>query len=337
MRTPRIKISSAKAEATYHCISRIVGSEFLIKDNLAKNVLKKQLRQVADFCGLQILTFAILSNHFHVLVHVPQKTEIPDDELLRRYKILYPKPTVFQTARIDVIAAQLKANSPEAALWRRRQLALMNDVSQFMKLVKQRFSIWYNRNHQRTGTLWSERFKSVLVEGNGRVLETMAAYIDLNPVRAGLCDDPKNYPYCGYSEAVAGNKNARAGLQRITGSSHWNDAQSAYRLTLFGKGSAVKQGAAGISEEHFKRVLKSKGRLTLNEILLCRVRHFTDGAILGTRAFVQKHLPLYNSLTGRRRRTAPRELPSIAEWGGSLSTLRKLRKNPIIIPAHNTS
>jgi REP element-mobilizing transposase RayT len=194
MRTPRIKVPSAKAEASYHCISRIVGAEFLLKDDLAKNVLRKQLWQTADACGLQILTYAILSNHFHVLVRVPQTTAVSDAELLRRHKILHPKPTAYQLARTEVIEAQLKTGGPEADAWRKRQLSLMNDLSQFMKLVKQRFSMWYNRTHQRTGTLWSERFKSVLVEGkgNGRAMETMSAYIDLNCVRAGLCDDPKD-------------------------------------------------------------------------------------------------------------------------------------------------
>lgn len=59
------------------------------------------------------------------------------------------------------------------------------DVSEFMKLLKQRYTQWHNRRHQRTGTLWEERFKSVLVEGAGHVLATMAAYIDFKP-RTGL-------------------------------------------------------------------------------------------------------------------------------------------------------
>jgi len=44
---------------------------------------------------------------------------------------------------------------------------------------------------------WAERFKSVLLEG-GEALAAVAAYIELNPVRAGLCADPKDYRYCGF-------------------------------------------------------------------------------------------------------------------------------------------
>ena len=84
-----------------------------------------------------------------------------------------------------------------------------------MKLVKQRFSVWYNRSHQRYGTLWAERFKSVLVEAKSGVMRTMAAYIDLNPVRAGLVNDPKDYRFCGYAEAVAGFRLSQLGLSYL--------------------------------------------------------------------------------------------------------------------------
>ena len=76
------------------------------------------------------------------------------------------------------------------------------DLSTFIKELKGRFAQWYNRRHGRYGVLWAERFKSVLLEG-GEALAAVAAYIELNPVRAGLCADPKDYRYCGYAEALA--------------------------------------------------------------------------------------------------------------------------------------
>ena len=81
----------------------------------------------------------------------------------------------------------------------------MGDLSEFMKMLKWRFSCWFNKKHGRVGTLWESRFKSVLVE-DGVAARTMAAYIDLNPVRAGMVSDPKDYRWCSYAEAVAGGK-----------------------------------------------------------------------------------------------------------------------------------
>ena len=97
----------------------------------------------------------------------------------------------------------------------------MRDLSMYMKDLKQRFSQWYNRCHGRRGTLWEERYRALLVEGTDHALLTIASYIDLNPVRAGICDDPKDYRFCGYSEAVGGNRTAieclKTLLQRYDG------------------------------------------------------------------------------------------------------------------------
>ncbi len=62
----------------------------------------------------------------------------------------------------------------------------MWDISAFMKTLKQRFSQWFNGRHKCRGTLWEDRFRSALVEGKGNALRAMAAYIDLNPVRAKI-------------------------------------------------------------------------------------------------------------------------------------------------------
>lgn len=94
----------------------------------------------------------------------------------------------------------------------------MGDQSAFMKIVKQRFSRWFNREHARYGTLYANRFNSILLEGgNGQALVTVAACIALNPIRSGLVKRPQAYRFSGYAEALAGNKKALQGLQEITG------------------------------------------------------------------------------------------------------------------------
>lgn len=328
MRQARIKVEPLGDEAVYHCISRTVNGERLL-DDLAREILRRQLWLVAEYCGVEVLTYAILANHFHVLVRVPQQVRPPDDaELLRRYRLLYPQPTRYQSAKLAVIQAQLATNGPEAVAWRRRQLALMGDISPFMKLFKQRFSIWFNKRHRRFGTLWAERFKSILVEPQGTALPTMAAYIDLNHVRAGLVTDPKDGRFCGYAEAVAGHAQARRGLLRVLGLADWNDAQATYRQLLFGTGTEAREHKHAISPEHFQRVLRAGGRLPLAEVLRCRVRYFSDGAVLGSKAFVAVQLARYRKSSGRREAAEPIAVPAVTDWG-DLTTLRRLRRDPI--------
>jgi hypothetical protein len=200
----------------------------------------------------------------------------------------------------------------------------MGDVSQFMKLLKQRFSIWFNKTYRRFGTLWAERFKSTLVESQDRILQTMAAYIDLNAVRAGLTRDPKDYRFCGYAEATAGNPRAQLGLRSIVSGSEWPEAQARYREMIFGTGAEPRENAAVISTADLQRVIEARGNLSLAVVLRCRLRYFSDGAVLGSRAFVALQLAAYREKIGPLVRSAPRPLPPCTDWG-DMATLRSLR------------
>jgi len=324
MRQARIKVPAELGAAVYHCMSRSVNGEWLF-NKPAREVLRRQLWVVAEYCGVQVLTYAILSNHFHILVRVPQKTPVCDQELLRRYRVLYPRPTRYQTTRLEVIERQLASDGPEARGWRKRQLALMGDISPFMRLLKQRFSIWYNHAHNRFGTLWAERFRSLLLEPYGRALATVAAYIDLNAVRARLVVDPKDYRFCGYAEAVAGRTEAQRGLAEVIGVTDWSEAQVVYRQLLFDTGSAAREQGASIPLVALEKVLADGGRLPLGTVLRCRIRYFTDGAVLGSRAFVEEQLAVYRARTGRREGTPICLLPPVTDWG-ELAALRRLRR-----------
>jgi len=132
MRMRRIKVSGSAA--VYHCMTRTVNGELLFKDR-EKEILRKMIRQVADFCGVEVLTFCIMSNHFHVLLCVPGGAAVSDTELMRRYKVLYPKPTKYQEASVGIMQSQLQAGGDEADVIRRKLLARMGDVSEFMKAV----------------------------------------------------------------------------------------------------------------------------------------------------------------------------------------------------------
>ena len=317
MKRARVKVAAEKGDAVYHCITRTVNGERLL-DDVAKEVLRQQLWQVADFCGVEILTYTIMSNHFHVLVRVPLRESVADPELLRRYRVLYPKPTRYQHARLEVVIAHLQRGDGEADAWRRRMLAMMNDVSQFMKLLKQRFTLWFNHNHHRYGTLWAERFKSVLIEADDHVLRTVAAYIDLNAVRANIVDDPKDYRFCGYGEAVAGRPQARVGLRSLTHGRSWTQSHSAYRQMLYGVGTAARATGAPLSREVFERVVAEGGRLPLATALRLRWRFFTDGTVLGGKAFVSAYR------SSDRPETEPPRPPEVTDWGG-LVTAHQLR------------
>ena len=92
MPSPRFIVPAVHLPSHYHCISRVVDRNFVFGTH-ERDVFRKILRQVEGFCGVRVLTWTILSNHFHVLVEVPPKpaAALSDDEILDRCRSLYPK------------------------------------------------------------------------------------------------------------------------------------------------------------------------------------------------------------------------------------------------------
>lgn len=213
----------------------------------------------------------------------------------------------------------------------------MWDVSAFMKLLKQRFTQWFNRQRGRKGTLWEERFKSVLVEGTGEVLATMAAYIDLNPVRAGIVKDPADDRWCGYAEAMSGSRRAQRGLRAVmAGGERMTEAQdklheamAKHRVWLFGQGEE-REGMTlhgqplrpGFKREDLLAVVAARGRLALPEYLQQNVRYFANGAVLGTWGFVEGIFQVNRGRFGPRRKTGARAMRGV---DAELFTVRDLQ------------
>jgi putative transposase len=206
----------------------------------------------------------------------------------------------------------------------------MFDVSFFMKELKQRFSRWYNHGRKRQGPVWEDRFKSTLVQGQGTYLATAAAYIDLNPVRASIVEDPKDFRFCGYAEALAGNALARKGLEVVTSAYGITDKTAfrgtdavlaRYRQLLFGKGTATTK-RKGVSPEAAQEVHEAKGALVPWEIAKHRLRWLADGAVIGSKEFVGDMRSALREKLGLKRTDGS----YAAEECAAVCTLRALRE-----------
>ena len=317
MRSPRLKVRNDSA--VYHCISRIVGGAFLL-ENLQKEHFRKLMWKLADFCGVQLITYTVMGNHFHILVRVPKPAPVSDQELQRRVRVLYPKESIY----VQAIEQDLEQAGKISGQLRDRLLKRMGDISMFLKEVKQRFTRWYNREHERYGTLWAERFKSTLVEDAPEPCQPVAAYVDLNSVRANLADDPKDYRFCGYAEALAKDGKAREGLASILPGKTWREKMQHYRKLLF-----CTSGVSGHSDkktptkEQIQKKLENDAVLALSEILRLKVRYMTDGAVLGSRQYVNTIFKRFRQHFGKRRKDGARPMKG-ADWG-SLMVLRALR------------
>ena len=329
MPSRRAILPASSTPSYYHCVSRVVDRNFVFQAH-ERDVFRKIMRQVEAFSGVRVLTWTILSNHFHLLLAVPPRPEadLTDEEILNRCRALYSSRGMI-AIEWEFAEAQRTGGEVLAKL-RARYLKRMWDLSEFMKTLKQRFTLWFNRKHGRAGVLWESRFRSVIVEGHWGTLLKVAAYIDLNAVRAGLVTDPERYRWCGYSEAVAGDRAARRGFSAILADlkagANWGDTAPHYRKLLYGIGEETEV-RPGLSRTAVAEVWAAGGKMSLAQLLRCRVRYFSAGFAVGRESFVESLFALMRERFTPGRDTGARRMIG-GKWEG-LRVVRSLRVKPL--------
>ncbi|MFC7335849.1 transposase [Haloferula chungangensis] len=334
---------STEKPSVYHVVSRVVERRFAFGPE-EKEKFRMFMRMAENFTGCRVLTYCVMSNHFHILLEVPPMPEegLSDELLFERLRALYSKGRVAAVAE-ELADLRKRGNKVAEAALKKSYSYRMQDLSEFMKVLLQRFSHWFNKAHDRTGRLWEQRFTSVMVE-NGVASRTMAAYIDLNPVRAGICEDPADYRWSGYAEAVAGGKRARGGLVRALklGDGHVGTARAwaqgglakEYRALLLAAAAEVRIDGQvkrkGMKEERVHKELAAmEGRgsdLAISRVICHRVRYFTDGVAIGGREFVDEVFRECRERFGLRRMDGARKpRGALAELAGTVWSARDLR------------
>jgi len=316
MRMARNRIVSDERSAFYHVINRVAGREFLLGE-AEKEVFVKLMNQLSEVYGIEILSYCVMSNHYHILLRKPSKEHISNRELITRWKVMYGEKGA--KSRINELN-QLRKLAGEKAYQEKldKIKARFFDMSIFMQELQQRFTRYYNKLHGRKGTLWESRYKSVLVEGANMPLLRVAAYIELNPVRADMVKDPKDYRFCSYAAALGGSRLAKWGIEilfknTVDPNLTWKDILSRYRLMMFGRSKAVNFDKKMLSE-----TIEKGGRLSSTQLLHCRVRYMTDGLAIGSAAFVDEFLDDRRKLFGEKRKNGARKMRG-GDWGGLCS------------------
>jgi REP element-mobilizing transposase RayT len=326
----RNRITIPDTTTAYHLICRTACQAYLFEAQEKEMFVRLLLKQ-ARFAGIDVLSYCIMSNHVHLLARVSPIESLPDSELLKRYKDYYGMDKVPQsTYSFEELKSILNTGGEEAETARQRILARMGDLPAFMRELKQRFTLWYNHKHDNQGTIWASRYKSLIVENAPESLTKVAAYIDLNPVRAEIVTDPKDYRWCGYAAALAGLPQQKEAItQLFLAASEFKECIADYRLILFGKGytskGSIDKDKGTLSPKALAEVIQNEGQIPPGALLRMRVRYFTDGAVIGSKGFIESVFQKKRAAFGANRKQASKALPPNL-WG-NLHVLRDLKKN----------
>ena len=281
MRRPRCVLQFQVA--VYHIFSRVVDRLFRF-DDATKESFRDLIWKVAYFSGVEVITYAIMSNHFHILVRVqPIWTIVDENTVLDRVEMLYGHDKKeWLKRKLDHLHEIGDNEAIEALLDTFR--VRMNNVSEFMKTLKLRMTIEFNKAHGRIGTLWESRFGSILVEDmpNCELLRLTAAYIDLNAVRAKIVRDPSRYKWCGFANASFSgekwSKKAQNGIKSLYRNTPKKELEEYGKLL---RSRAFKKGVPG--QEDLPGIRPLTDLHVRNDTFMC-------GKAIGSPAFIKKAL-----------------------------------------------
>ena len=286
----------AREGGIYHVICRTNQKIFFFTDE-EKGILWTLICRAADFGGVEILTYCVMDNHLHLLIHIPEKRYVPDDELVGRIRMLYSPE---KSAKVLDKWRKLEEEGCSTLLEieREKYRKRTYNLSDFVKTFKEDYTESFNRRFNQIGTVWAGRYKSILVSDTPGLSLLIALYIDLNPVRApieGVEGDPGNYGWSGAAAALRGDRRAREGICMIGRRVGFAQEDSlpekvvaCYYGTLIGKIGAPfktileREIVIDKDDRRFCRALRDRGKITVWELIHCRCRLFTDGqAIAG--------------------------------------------------------
>ncbi len=210
-------------ETVHHLISRIAHRVYFLKDDERKDFLEI-VRRSALFCGLRLLGWCVMGNHFHILVYLPTPRFVDEQEVLVRYGALKGTQT---SASIASNFAEWRKHGEtgerRVTEWLDSQRRRMYDVGIFMKIVKQWFTTEYNRRNGHKGTLWESVYFDRVVPQCKADMAKCLGYIHLNPIRAAASDKFDGYAWSSYSAFRKGDPTASAGMRFVYGEEETDD------------------------------------------------------------------------------------------------------------------
>ncbi len=217
MPKPRKEQVSLEATPYYHCVSRCVRKAYLCGIDFSTNEsyehrrawLENELLKQAEVFTIDIAAYAIMSNHYHVVLHINKKAadKLSFDEVIERWHQLYKGNALSQRFRtgITLSKAELDKLAEYVEIWRERLM----DISWFMRRLNEFISRQANYEDNCTGRFWEGRFKSQALLDE-KALAACLAYVDLNPVRANIAKTPESSDFTSVKQRAEKAKEAHS-------------------------------------------------------------------------------------------------------------------------------
>jgi len=263
-------------------------------DDIEKDFMLDLIRRYCSLYLVEILGFCLMDNHFHILVRMFPEYKFSDEEIKKRYENFYGDERAFAAGQIPSLREKL------------------SNLSEFVREIKVGFTRYYNKRHNRRGYFWGDRFKSVIVE-KGETLINCLAYIDLNPLRAGIVSRPEDYRWnsLGYHVQTNNRDNFLStdfGLKEFSVKNE-KERIRRYLRYVYEAGALDHPGkgqARVIDNDIVEHERENDFELNRMRRFRYRTRYFTDSGVIGSKEFVSSNYQRFKDLFMSKREKIPK-------------------------------
>jgi REP element-mobilizing transposase RayT len=209
MTRPREALISLADTPYYHITSRCVRRAFLCGvDHYSgqdyehrRQWVVDRIRLLSSLFAIDVCAYAVMSNHYHLVLKLcPEELDdLPDDQIMDRWCALFKGPLLVQSYRSgeSLSSDERSTVSDIVNVWRGK----LASISWFMRCLNQPIARQANLEDKCTGKFWESRFTSQALKTEEALLSCMA-YVDLNPVRAGMAESPETSEYTSIQERI---------------------------------------------------------------------------------------------------------------------------------------
>lgn len=265
MTQPRAHIAPPNVAGTYHCVQRCVRRAFLCgEDDYSgrsfehrKEWIETRIHLVATCFAVSVHAYAVMSNHLHLVLSLdPHAASMwEDDDVADRWLRLFP-PRTSDEAAAQEKRQRLLADPVRLDVVRRR----LGSLSWLMRCLVEPIARRANREDGCKGRFWEGRYKCQALCDERSLLAAMA-YVDLNPIRAGIVDRLETSEHTSAAQRIADARSQPAmlaePLRPITGNLRPNVGVSVadYLQLLDWTGRTLAPGKRGRIAENAPAVL----------------------------------------------------------------------------------
>ena len=205
----RKTLVSLDATPYYHCVSRCVRRAFLCGDDTLtgnsyehrRQWIQDRLLALADIFAIDIAAYAIMSNHYHLVLHIDRDTATnwSAAEVIEQWQRLFKGSVLSQrySQQEKLSRAEQDALNQQISEWRERLMS----ISWFMRCLNEPIARAANKEDNATGRFWEGRFKSQALLDE-KALAACMAYVDLNPIRARMAKSPEQSDHTSIKQRI---------------------------------------------------------------------------------------------------------------------------------------